>query len=84
MILDRRQAFLTSGSFLLLTPFAKELLGHRAINKCSDLLCNYTPVSFREAIKGEDLFLYHGNDFPLDDVPQVVDPEPFAEPKMML
>ncbi|CAJ1949855.1 unnamed protein product [Cylindrotheca closterium] len=74
MILDRRQAIVTSSIFL--PPFAKGVLGNLAISNCSDLICNYTPVSFREDIKLEDLFLYRGNTIPLDDVAQVVDPEP--------
>lgn len=76
MILDRRQALLTTTTFLSSVPLAKELLGYIDINKCSDLICNSTPFSLREAVKGEDLFLYRGNDIPLDDVPRLIDPEP--------
>ena len=75
MILDRRQAIVTSGS-IFLPPFAKELLGYLAIDNCTDFICNYTPFSFREAVKLEDLFLYRGNNIPLNDVAQMVDPKP--------
>mmetsp|Transcript_45277 Transcript_45277/g.109602 ORF Transcript_45277/g.109602 Transcript_45277/m.109602 type:complete len:223 (-) Transcript_45277:1742-2410(-) len=73
MILNRRQALLTSSIFLPCVPLGKERL---AINNCSDMICNYTPFSFRKAVKEEDLFLYRGNSIPLNDLPQLVDPEP--------
>lgn len=72
MLLDRRQAIFSSGLFL--PPHIS--LDSRTVLHCTDLICNLTPPSFRQAVQQQDTFLYRGNEEPLELVPQLLDPEP--------
>jgi hypothetical protein len=82
MILTRRAALVASSAMGLVSyPPPPVTLEYQelTLDTCADLICNLTPVSFRQSVRKTQHFLYRGSE---DDVlaspatPKVASPEP--------